>query len=133
MLKSVSLGIAILPGRVTIGITAVSAVSAVSIVSAVVSKTGVQFRVDDWLSDRYRHVFDDGDGVRLGHLNGVWGGNWDLHWNADGNRHRAIYWDRNMLGDFNWVGFGHLDGVWAVNGHGVWHLERKNQISLIDR
>lgn len=116
---SLSLGVTILPGRVSIRITAVS------VISAEVSKTGVQFRVDDRLRDGHRHVFDDGDGVGLRHLNGVWGGNWDLDWDADGNGHGTVYWDGNMLGDLDWVGFGHLDGVRAVDRHGVWHLEKK--------
>lgn len=116
MSKNVVLGVAILPGRISIGISAVS-------------KTGVQrrkaVRVDKRLCDGYRHVVDDGDGVGLGYLDGVWGGNWDLVWNADRNGHWAVYWDRNMLSDLNWVGFRHLDGIRAVDGHGVWHLEEK--------
>lgn len=126
--KSIVLGIDILPGRVSIRITAVtiiSAISAVSVISAVVSKTGIQFRVDDWLCYGYWHMFDDGDGVGLGHLDGVRGGNWNFDWNADGNWHGAVYWDRNMLGDLNWVWFGHLDGVRAIDGHGVRHLEEE--------
>lgn len=121
-LKNVVLGIDTLPGRVSVGITAVTIVSAISIV---VSKTGVQFRVDDRLRYGYWHVFDDGDGVRLGHFDGVRGGNCNLDWNVDGNGYGAVYWDRNMLGDLDRVGFGHLDGVRAIDGYGVWHLEEK--------
>lgn len=131
-----SLGVASLPGRVSVGITvvsktAVSVISVISVISAIVSsKAGVIFRVDDRLRDGHGHVFDNRDGVGLRHLNGVWGGNWDLDWDADGNGHGAVYWDRNMLGDLDWVGFGHLDGVRAVDGHGVRHLEKKNRMYL---
>lgn len=91
----------------------------------------MQFRVDDRLRDGYRHVFDDGDGVGLRHFDGVRGGNWNFDWNVDGNGHRAVYWDRNMLGDLNWIGFGHLDGIRAVDGHGVRYLEEERSTSLI--
>lgn len=135
MLKSIVLGIAILPGGVSIGITAVTAITAVAVVSAksaisaistvVSAKTGLQFRVDDRLRDGHWHVIDDRDGVGLGYLDSVWGGNWDLDWNFDRNGDGAVYWDRNMLGDLNWVRFRHLDGIRAIDGHGVWHLEEK--------
>lgn len=120
MSKSVALGATILPGRISIGISAVS-------------KIGVQLRVDNRLCDGQRHVFDDRDGVGLGHFDGVWGGNWDLDWNAERNGHWAVYWDWNMLGDLNWIGFGYLDGIRAVDGHSIWHLERKKIRYIFDQ
>lgn len=109
--------IAVLPGG-----------SITAVVSAVVSQTSVQFRVDKRLrSDRDRYVFDDGNGVRLRHLDGVRSGERNFHGNAVGNGHGAIYRDGDVLGDLDWVWLGHMDGVRSVDGYCVGHLDTERQ------
>lgn len=77
-------------------------------------------------------MLDDGDGVRLRYLNSVRGWNWHFNGDAVGYGYRTVYWDGNVLGDFNWVRFGHVNRVRTVDWHGVRYLEKDQVFSIIN-
>jgi len=122
--------IAILPGGGggVSNITQAAVVAAGGVSKIGVSKIGLQFCVDNGLRcDGHGYVLDDGNGVRLWHLDSVRGWNWHFNGNAVGHWYRTVYWNGNVLGDLNWVGFGHVNGIRTVDRHGVWHLEEKDK------